>query len=183
MANCNRSWGSRLSALGSRHGIRKRAWAAAPPFGARTASGDRRQMRKIERALPRAARFRIRAESRGPRAEDRQPSVALRRYIRPILALVLATFTHLTARHPAVRSGEDHPGEAAGGPLPAAPPLRPPRGDQRAVPRRPSPQPDRCARAVAGDHDTLLAGMGLYYAMWRQQVGERKVSPATAAVG
>jgi ATP-binding cassette subfamily B protein len=30
-----------------------------------------------------------------------------------------------------------------------------------------------------GDHDTLLAGMGLYYAMWRQQVGER-AAPATA---
>jgi ATP-binding cassette subfamily B protein len=32
-----------------------------------------------------------------------------------------------------------------------------------------------------GDHDTLLAGMGLYYAMWRQQVGERSVPPAPAA--
>jgi ATP-binding cassette, subfamily B, bacterial len=33
----------------------------------------------------------------------------------------------------------------------------------------------------AGRHEELLAGMGLYYAMWRQQVGERRaVTPAQA---
>jgi ATP-binding cassette subfamily B protein len=32
----------------------------------------------------------------------------------------------------------------------------------------------------AGKHDELLAGMGLYYAMWRQQVGERRYTTAAA---
>ncbi|HLX66324.1 MAG TPA: ATP-binding cassette domain-containing protein, partial [Puia sp.] len=32
-----------------------------------------------------------------------------------------------------------------------------------------------------GTHDSLLASKGLYYAMWRQQIGERKY--ATAPVG
>jgi ATP-binding cassette subfamily B protein len=27
-----------------------------------------------------------------------------------------------------------------------------------------------------GDHDTLLQEKGLYYAMWRQQIGERRRS-------
>jgi ATP-binding cassette subfamily B protein len=26
-----------------------------------------------------------------------------------------------------------------------------------------------------GNHDSLLAEKGLYYAMWRQQIGERKI--------
>jgi ATP-binding cassette subfamily B protein len=30
-----------------------------------------------------------------------------------------------------------------------------------------------------GNHETLLAEKGLYYAMWRQQIGERKKSLAT----
>ena len=29
----------------------------------------------------------------------------------------------------------------------------------------------------SGRHDELLSGMGLYYAMWRQQVGERRIAP------
>ena len=33
----------------------------------------------------------------------------------------------------------------------------------------------------SGRHEELLAGMGLYYAMWRQQVGERRIiTPATS---
>ena len=31
-----------------------------------------------------------------------------------------------------------------------------------------------------GRHESLLATKGLYYAMWRQQVGERRLEPATA---
>ena len=31
-----------------------------------------------------------------------------------------------------------------------------------------------------GRHDDLLAAKGLYYAMWRQQVGERRLEPAHA---
>jgi ATP-binding cassette subfamily B protein len=31
-----------------------------------------------------------------------------------------------------------------------------------------------------GRHESLLAAKGLYYAMWRQQVGERRLEPATA---
>jgi ATP-binding cassette subfamily B protein len=31
-----------------------------------------------------------------------------------------------------------------------------------------------------GHHDELLEGKGLYYAMWRQQVGERRAEPAAA---
>ena len=31
-----------------------------------------------------------------------------------------------------------------------------------------------------GRHDELLASRGLYYAMWRQQVGERRLEVATA---
>jgi ATP-binding cassette subfamily B protein len=31
-----------------------------------------------------------------------------------------------------------------------------------------------------GRHDALLDGKGLYYAMWRQQVGERRVEPQPA---
>ncbi len=33
----------------------------------------------------------------------------------------------------------------------------------------------------SGRHEELLAGMGLYYAMWRQQVGERRITPALPA--
>lgn len=33
----------------------------------------------------------------------------------------------------------------------------------------------------SGRHDELLGGMGLYYAMWRQQVGERRIAPALGA--
>ncbi len=33
----------------------------------------------------------------------------------------------------------------------------------------------------SGGHDDLLAQMGLYYAMWRQQVGERRILPPQAA--
>ncbi|MEO6915001.1 MAG: ABC transporter ATP-binding protein, partial [Chitinophagaceae bacterium] len=34
--------------------------------------------------------------------------------------------------------------------------------------------------AETGSHETLLAEKGLYYAMWRQQIGERKnLAPAT----
>jgi ATP-binding cassette subfamily B protein len=33
----------------------------------------------------------------------------------------------------------------------------------------------------AGRHDELLDEKGLYYAMWRQQVGEREEEPAPAA--
>jgi ATP-binding cassette subfamily B protein len=29
-----------------------------------------------------------------------------------------------------------------------------------------------------GTHTELLAEKGLYYAMWRQQIGERKLTPA-----
>jgi len=32
----------------------------------------------------------------------------------------------------------------------------------------------------AGAHEALLAEKGLYYAMWRQQVGERRVLAASA---
>ena len=32
-----------------------------------------------------------------------------------------------------------------------------------------------------GRHDELLARTGLYYAMWRQQVGERRVEPTPSA--
>jgi len=32
----------------------------------------------------------------------------------------------------------------------------------------------------SGRHEDLLGTMGLYYAMWRQQVGERRLSPAPA---
>ena len=32
----------------------------------------------------------------------------------------------------------------------------------------------------SGRHDDLLAAKGLYYAMWRQQVGERRLEPAHA---
>jgi ATP-binding cassette subfamily B protein len=31
-----------------------------------------------------------------------------------------------------------------------------------------------------GRHDELLARTGLYYAMWRQQVGERRTMPAAS---
>ncbi len=31
-----------------------------------------------------------------------------------------------------------------------------------------------------GRHESLLAAKGLYYAMWRQQVGERRLEPAPA---
>jgi ATP-binding cassette subfamily B protein len=34
--------------------------------------------------------------------------------------------------------------------------------------------------AETGSHFELLNEKGLYYAMWRQQIGERKTSPATA---
>ena len=34
-----------------------------------------------------------------------------------------------------------------------------------------------------GHHDELLERKGLYYAMWRQQVGERRTEPAVAAAG
>jgi ATP-binding cassette subfamily B protein len=34
--------------------------------------------------------------------------------------------------------------------------------------------------AETGQHDRLIEAKGLYYAMWRQQVGERRV-PAPAA--
>jgi ATP-binding cassette subfamily B protein len=34
--------------------------------------------------------------------------------------------------------------------------------------------------AEEGRHDELLAAKGLYYAMWRQQVGERRLERATA---
>jgi len=35
-----------------------------------------------------------------------------------------------------------------------------------------------------GTHESLLASKGLYYAMWRQQIGERKyaVAPAMAPI-
>ena len=36
--------------------------------------------------------------------------------------------------------------------------------------------------AEQGRHDELLAQKGLYYAMWRQQIGERKEEAATEAV-
>jgi ATP-binding cassette subfamily B protein len=32
-----------------------------------------------------------------------------------------------------------------------------------------------------GQHDDLLERTGLYYAMWRQQVGERRTTPQLAA--
>jgi ATP-binding cassette subfamily B protein len=32
-----------------------------------------------------------------------------------------------------------------------------------------------------GRHESLLDGKGLYYAMWRQQVGERRLEPAPAS--
>ena len=32
-----------------------------------------------------------------------------------------------------------------------------------------------------GSHEELLAGKGLYYAMWRQQVGERREEEAIPA--
>ena len=35
--------------------------------------------------------------------------------------------------------------------------------------------------AEQGRHDELLAQKGLYYAMWRQQIGERKEPAALAA--
>jgi ATP-binding cassette subfamily B protein len=31
----------------------------------------------------------------------------------------------------------------------------------------------------AGRHEDLLGTMGLYYAMWRQQVGERRLGPGS----
>ena len=31
-----------------------------------------------------------------------------------------------------------------------------------------------------GNHESLLAEKGLYFAMWRQQIGERKMGPVTA---
>ena len=34
----------------------------------------------------------------------------------------------------------------------------------------------------SGRHQELLEQMGLYYAMWRQQIGERRAAPAPAAV-
>ena len=34
----------------------------------------------------------------------------------------------------------------------------------------------------AGKHDELIASTGLYYAMWRQQVGERRAVPAPASI-
>jgi ATP-binding cassette subfamily B protein len=34
-----------------------------------------------------------------------------------------------------------------------------------------------------GRHEELLARTGLYYAMWRQQVGERRTGAAMSAVG
>jgi ATP-binding cassette subfamily B protein len=37
--------------------------------------------------------------------------------------------------------------------------------------------------AEAGSHDELLAAKGLYYSMWRQQVGERRFVPPMAAHG
>jgi ATP-binding cassette subfamily B protein len=33
----------------------------------------------------------------------------------------------------------------------------------------------------AGRHDELLARTGLYYAMWRQQVGERRPAPPASS--
>ena len=36
--------------------------------------------------------------------------------------------------------------------------------------------------AEQGGHTELLAQKGLYYAMWRQQIGERKESETTAAL-
>ena len=35
--------------------------------------------------------------------------------------------------------------------------------------------------AEAGRHEELIEGKGLYYAMWRQQVGEGRMAPAIAA--
>ncbi|HSR37768.1 MAG TPA: hypothetical protein VLL95_02540, partial [Phnomibacter sp.] len=32
-----------------------------------------------------------------------------------------------------------------------------------------------------GTHESLIAEKGLYYAMWRQQIGERKKQPAVLA--
>jgi ATP-binding cassette subfamily B protein len=40
---------------------------------------------------------------------------------------------------------------------------------------------DRGRIVEQGHHDELLERKGLYYAMWRQQVGERRAEPA--AVG
>jgi ATP-binding cassette subfamily B protein len=34
-----------------------------------------------------------------------------------------------------------------------------------------------------GRHDDLLAEMGLYYALWRQQIGERRTEPAPVLAG
>jgi ATP-binding cassette subfamily B protein len=36
--------------------------------------------------------------------------------------------------------------------------------------------------AETGNHYELLEDKGLYYAMWRQQIGERKVTATTASV-
>ena len=36
--------------------------------------------------------------------------------------------------------------------------------------------------AEQGGHTELLAQKGLYYAMWRQQIGERKESETTVAL-
>ena len=33
-----------------------------------------------------------------------------------------------------------------------------------------------------GKHEDLLAEKGLYYAMWRQQIGERKLTKAAVAM-
>ena len=33
-----------------------------------------------------------------------------------------------------------------------------------------------------GNHEELIAKMGLYYAMWRQQIGERKKSAIEPAL-
>ncbi|MEQ1729489.1 MAG: hypothetical protein ABL982_14030, partial [Vicinamibacterales bacterium] len=40
---------------------------------------------------------------------------------------------------------------------------------------------ERGSITESGTHDELLAQKGLYFAMWRQQIGERRPTPAVPA--